>query len=97
MKKGRLVFVERSGTFITVESPAAIAKRQRKERETAEKKESLKEQQSNVGGVGSGGGSVSRGMGVSGRAGVAKSRRKGFSGSAGLYYLLAAIEFVETS
>lgn len=37
MKKGRLVFVPATTHFMTVESPAAIAKRQRKEKERAER------------------------------------------------------------
>lgn len=74
MKKGRLVFVPTTSSFITVESPSAAAKRQRKEqRERA---------QQTLQGV-----NKSRWKNVS----------KGMGKAAGLYYLLAAIEFIETS
>lgn len=84
MKKGRLVFKPATGKFVTVESPAAMAKRHRKERERA-----LAERQAN--GTGTVTGAVAKSGSSSGR------RKNGFRGGMGLYYLLAAIEFVETS
>lgn len=100
---------------MAVESPAACAKRMRKEREERERKERGEGMASGEGvvgqggrgfgggtsGQGSGGGEVVGGRGgVGGGRGIVKSsqrRRKGFKGASGLYYLLAAIEFVETS
>lgn len=119
MKKGRLLFVAQTGGFVTVESPAACAKRMRKEREERERRERGENSGGNVAGhggrgfgggclgQGSGGGEVVGGTGLGGNGsgngsgrGVVKSsqrRRKGFKGASGLYYLLAAIEFVETA
>lgn len=145
MKKGRLVFVPHTRSFVTVESPAAVAKRQRKEREARESQQhgsgSHRPRYNHENGhVKTKTGGPNRGrpptMPMPSHAahvlhtsnqhgyqpnlhhhshhpqygqsqmtprssGVAKStvkkNRKSFKGPPGLYYLLAAIEFVETS
>lgn len=100
MKKGRLQFVPNTGRFITVESPAAAAKRQKKERQRLEK-----EAKQNISTSASEPAPASGGLMV-GPRGVGKSSRRkqhafkspAFKGGAtGMYYLLAAIDFVETS
>lgn len=111
MKKGRLVFVPHTARFITVESPAAAAKRQRKERErearmlqlghasgaasspVADRAQShITHLQHAVPSV-----QVAPAGGIGKSSSSSRRKGKGFKGATGLYYLLAAIEFVETS
>lgn len=146
MKKGRLVFVPQTRCFVTVESPAAIAKRQRKEREAREsqhrssapRRDRRTQEKENVRSTTAlsslpnaarpptmpvpshaahvlqaagqhpftphmqhhAHGQLSQSQASQRPGAITKSavrrNRKSFKGPPGLYYLLAAIDFVET-